>query len=46
MKSIGGGCEDEALRVIRKMPKWEPGIKNGKPVKVRYVLPIMFQLQD
>ena len=45
-RSIGGGCDEEALRVIKKMPKWEPGRRDGKPVKVRYVLPVVFQLQD
>lgn len=32
----------EAARVIKKMPKWKPGMKNGKPVKVKYMLPIRF----
>jgi protein TonB len=45
-RGIGGGCDEEALRVIKKMPKWEPGTKDGKPVKVRYMLPVVFQLQD
>lgn len=45
MQSLGGGCDEEALRVIKAMPKWEPGIKDGKPVKVRYMLPVVFQLQ-
>lgn len=46
MRSLGGGCDEEALRVIKKMPRWEPGTKDGKPVKVRYVLPVRFQLQE
>ncbi len=34
----------EALRVIREMPKWEPGYQNGEPVKVKYTVPINFRL--
>ena len=41
----GAGLEKEALRVISLMPKWKPGKQNGKYVKVRYILPIFFQLQ-
>lgn len=37
-------CADEAIRVIKKMPKWLPGIINGKKVKVYYTLPISFKL--
>ena len=36
----------EALRVVKLMPKWEPGTKNGTPVKVRYNLPINFKLEE
>jgi protein TonB len=46
MKAIGGGCEEEAIRVIQSMPKWNPGKQNGKPVSVRYTLPISFKLAD
>ena len=42
---IGGGCDQEALRVINNMPKWTPGIHNGKTVRVLYNLPINFLLQ-
>ena len=38
------GLKLEAERVVKKMPKWEAGIQNGKRVKVRYTLPIKFQL--
>lgn len=44
-KGIGGGCNEEALRVIMNMPKWKPGMQNGRPVKVYYTLPITFMLQ-
>ena len=34
----------EAMRIVKKMPKWEPGKKNGKVVRVRFTLPITFRL--
>lgn len=45
MKGIGGGCDDEAVRVIKAMPKWKPGKQDGKPVRVSYMMPITFKLQ-
>ncbi len=44
MKGIGGGCDEEALRVIRNMPKWKPAKQNGRSVKVYYSQPISFRL--
>ena len=44
VRGIGGGCDEEALRIINKMPKWKPGKQNGLPVKVFFSLPIVFQL--
>src|SRR5437868_7008899 len=41
---IGNGLEDEAVRVIKKMPAWTPGMVKGKKVKSRYSLPIRFTL--
>ena len=43
-RGIGGGCDEEALRVVKLMPKWNPGMDKGKPVDVEYVLPIKFTL--
>ena len=34
----------EAVRVVKSMPKWNPGKQNGKPVRVRFNLPVMFKL--
>lgn len=34
----------EAVRVVESMPKWTPGKQNGKPVRVRFNVPIMFKL--
>lgn len=42
---VGGGCGDEAIRVVKSMPKWTPGSQRGKPVKVFYTLPVTFKLQ-
>lgn len=42
---VGGGCGDEAVRVIKSMPKWSPGSQRGKNVKVYYTLPVTFKLQ-
>ncbi|MBK6929432.1 MAG: energy transducer TonB [Saprospirales bacterium] len=45
IRDIGGGCGDEALRVVTSMPNWSPGIANGRPVRVRFTLPIRFRLE-
>ena len=46
MKGIGGGCDEEAVRVVKSMPKWKPGMQDGKPVRVNYTLPILFKLDE
>jgi protein TonB len=43
-RGIGGGCDEEALRIIRSMPKWKPGKQNGMPVKVFFTQAIKFVL--
>ncbi|HNI31448.1 MAG TPA: energy transducer TonB, partial [Chitinophagales bacterium] len=43
--NVGGGCGDEAIRVVKAMPKWTPGSQRGKAVKVYYTLPVTFKLQ-
>jgi protein TonB len=45
LRGIGGGCDEEAIRVVKSMPKWTPGKQRGKPVKVQYNLPCRFVLQ-
>jgi protein TonB len=45
MKGIGAGCDEEAIRVIKSMPKWNPGKQNGRPVNVKVFVPIVFKLQ-
>lgn len=41
----GPGLDKEALRVVKKMPKWKPGKQNGKKVRVQYNLPIKYTLR-
>ncbi|PLW93193.1 MAG: energy transducer TonB [Marinilabiliales bacterium] len=45
LRGIGGGCDDEAIRVVKSMPRWAPGKQRGKPVRVQFNLPIKFVLQ-
>lgn len=46
VKGIGFGCDQEAIRVVKNMPRWDPGKQNKIPVNVEYVLPINFQLGE
>lgn len=43
-RDIGGGCGDEVLRVIKGMPKWKAGKHNGRPVAVKFTMPVSFVL--
>ena len=45
LKGIGGGCDEEAIRVVKNMPPWKAGKQRGKPVRVQFNLPIKFILQ-
>lgn len=44
LRGIGGGCDEEAMRVVKSMPKWNAGKQRGKAVKVSFNLPIKFTL--
>lgn len=44
LRGIGSSFEEEAMRVVRNMPMWQPGTHRGKAVRVRYNLPIRFTL--
>jgi protein TonB len=44
IRGISADCDKEAMRVVSMMPPWKPGKQNGKPVFVRFVLPIKFKL--
>jgi len=44
IRGIGAGCDEEAIRILQKSPKWKPGKQRGRAVKQRIVLPINFKL--
>ncbi|NRB64807.1 MAG: M56 family metallopeptidase, partial [Saprospiraceae bacterium] len=44
VQEIGGGTGEEVVRVLSKMPKWQPGILNGEAVHTRMMLPVVFEL--
>ena len=44
LRDIGVLCGEEAIRMVKSMPKWKPGMKDGKPVRVQYNLPVRFEL--
>ncbi len=44
-RSVDPYLDKEAVRVVKMMPKWTPGKQRGKPVRVKYTLPVMFRLQ-
>ena len=46
IRGIGGGCDEEAINAIKGMPIWSAGTQRGKPVRVRFVLPINFTLSE
>ena len=46
VRSIDPALDKEALRVINSMPKWKPGKQRGKPVRVKFTLPVTFRLQQ
>ncbi len=46
VKGIGYGCDDEAIRVIKKSPRWKAGMQNNLPVRVRYNIPISYAISN
>jgi TonB family protein len=46
LRGIGGGCNEESLRVVNMMPTWKPGMQKGKYVTVQYNLPIRYILKE
>ncbi|WP_268034613.1 energy transducer TonB [Algoriphagus sp. PAP.12] len=44
LRGIGGGCDEEAVKVVQEAPNWEPGKQRGRPVRTRMRLPIRFKL--
>lgn len=45
LRDIGGGCGNEAMRVVKAMPKWKPGKQQGRPVRTQFNLPVVFNLR-
>ncbi len=45
LKGLGFGTDEEAVRVVKSMPRWKPGKQSGRSVRVKYNLPISFQLE-
>lgn len=46
LKGIGYGADEEAIRVVKNMPRWQPATQNGQVVNVKYNLPINFTLEE
>ena len=44
VKSVNPHLDEEAVRVVKAMPKWAPGTQRGEPVRVRFTLPVTFRL--
>ena len=44
-RSVSPALDQEALRIVSVMPRWKPGMKGGKAVRVQYTMPLMFRLQ-
>lgn len=46
IRGIGGGCDEEAIRIVKLLPDWTPGYHDGEPVPVKFSLPIRFKLSS
>jgi TonB family protein len=46
LRGIGGGCDEESIRVVKMMPRWHPGKQDAKPVRVLFNMPIYFKLTN
>lgn len=44
LHDIGGGCGEEAIRVVNSMPRWKPGTQHGEPERTQFNLPVQFKL--
>jgi protein TonB len=45
-RGVGFGLDEEAMRVLKLAKPWKPGMQNGRQVRVKYVIPIKFQLAE
>ena len=46
LRGVDSELDTEAIRVVKSMPKWKPGMHRGEPVRVSYQIPILFKLED
>lgn len=46
LKGLGFGCDEEATRVVKMMPKWNAGKQNGNPVRVKFTIPVSYKLDN
>ncbi len=46
LRGLSEECDEEALRIIKQMPKWKPGLKENKPVNVQFNMPLQFELNE
>ncbi|RYF16451.1 MAG: energy transducer TonB [Oxalobacteraceae bacterium] len=46
LTSLGHGCDEEAVQVVREMPRWIPGKRNDAYVNVKYNIPVSFGMDD
>jgi protein TonB len=46
LRGIGGGCDEEVIRIVKGAPRWTPGLQNGKAVRTFMRLPLSFKLGD
>ena len=46
LKGLGFGMDEESIRLIKAMPRWVPGAQGGRPVNVKFNLPITFELAE
>ena len=46
LRSVSEECDLEVIRVLRSMPKWTPGMSNGKAVTVEYIIPVKFKMSN
>ena len=45
-RSVESSLDQEAIRIVKAMPAWTPGLQKGEPVNVKFTLPVMFKLTD
>ena len=45
IRGIDTALDKEAIRIVKSMPKWKPGMQRGKAVRVKYTMPIVFRLK-